>query len=317
MQTSNSLWAQTMARLFGKAYLMQSPKRSRKRSITRRCLVEALEVRTVFSASFGSALSIDNSQARDVATDTAGNSYVTGNFSGTVDFDQSRTHVGDVDILTARGGTESTDAYIAKYAPDDSLVWVRRMGGDRETTGGTITDVGRNIAVDAGGGVYVSGEFWDSADFGSTTLNSSGTRGSFVSKLDAGGSFVWSVNLGVGYAAQKGMDIDSQGNVFVLTRPGATTIDIRKLGPNGQAVWLKSLQISNFWSGDLDVDGTGNVVIVGGFSQTVDFDPGSKVKSISVGSRNASFVLELDSQGSFKWVSHFVGTGQVYADSVT
>ena len=51
---------------------------------------------------------------------------MTGYFSGTLDFDEAAAHPGDADILTSRG---TNDAYIAKYASDNSLVWVRRMGG--------------------------------------------------------------------------------------------------------------------------------------------------------------------------------------------
>src|SRR5688572_25979102 len=81
---------------------------------------ESLEDRSVLSATFASALSIGGptgDRVFDMTADAAGNSYVTGCFSGTVDFDLKNEHVGDADFLTARG---ETDAFIAKYTPDDS-----------------------------------------------------------------------------------------------------------------------------------------------------------------------------------------------------
>lgn len=41
---------------------------------------------------------------RSAAVDQAGNTYMTGNFYGTVDFDLTATHPGDADLLSARGG---------------------------------------------------------------------------------------------------------------------------------------------------------------------------------------------------------------------
>src|SRR5262249_5859359 len=129
-----------------------------------------------------------STNAWDVATDAAGNSYVTGWFSGTVDFDQAAAHAGNNDILTARGGTR--DAFVAKYAPDDTLKWVTRMGGDSDA------DVGHAIDVDNSGNVYVTGQFLGTADFGSTTLTSAGDTDGFVAKLNGGGTVQWAKRWG-------------------------------------------------------------------------------------------------------------------------
>src|SRR5262245_20370678 len=106
--------------------------------------LESLEDRIVLSAAptFGAALSIGNgtgsSSAIDVATDAVGNSYITGRFSGTVDFDRGVAHTGDTDILAARG---SRDIFVAKYAPDNSLTWVKRMGGDSDDLSDTSSHI--------------------------------------------------------------------------------------------------------------------------------------------------------------------------------
>lgn len=73
--------------------------------------------------------------------------------------------------------------------------------------------------------------------------------------------------------------------------------------------------------------GSGNVYLAGSFNGIVDFDPGPKTKYVSAGQiankiSEAGFVLKLDTNGKFGWVSPFVGQvvgankGYAYANSV-
>jgi len=276
---------------------------------------ESLEERTVFSANFASALSIGGTGqdgVYDTATDAAGYSYVTGEFSGTVDFDLSQTHVGDSDILTARG---SRDAFVAKYAPDDSLVWVQRMGGDAVQA--NYSDIGRSIALDSLGNVYVAGEFYQSADFGATTLTAAAGADGFVAKLTASGSFAW-VKQVANAGFSRGVGIDAQGNVYaMMLRETQKGFDLTKFTASGATTWTKSIATNSSYSGDLAVSASGNAYLVSWFTGTVDFDPGPKAKYVSVGSRNAAFVLKLDTNGKFGWVTPFSGTGTATASAVT
>ena len=270
----------------------------------RRQRIEALEDRSVLSATFGSAVTIGNgfanSSALDIATDSAGNSYVSGTFAGTVDFDLNHVHLGDTDIVTARG---SGDAYVAKYAADDSLVWVQRMGGDALSA-----DIASEIAVDSSG-VYVVGAFLNSADFGATTLTSVGDSDKFVAKLDNTGNFQWVQQWdGISGTGTRGMDVDAAGSIYVLTSRLGDAYDILKFSPSGAAVWSKTIvNRSMLTSADLTVNAAGSVYIAGSFDGTVDFDPGTKFKNVSSGSARAGFVLKLDTNGSFNWVSPFIG----------
>lgn len=275
---------------------------------------EALEERTVFSANFGSALSIgDTGQdgIYDIEADAAGNSYVAGEFSGTVDFDLCQTHAGDSDILTARG---SRDAFVAKYARDDSLVWVLRMGGD--AVGSSYTDTGRSIALDTQGNVYVAGEFYATADFGSMTLTVTAGVDGFVAKINASGSFAW-VRQVANAIYSRGVGVDGQGNVYaMLLRDAQTGFNLTKFTASGATAWTKSLVTNSSYSGDLAVGASGNAYLAGNFTGTVDFDPGPKTKIVSVGTRNAAFVLKLDTNGQFGWVTPFHGTGSAEASAV-
>jgi hypothetical protein len=135
---------------------------------------ESLEDRSVLSATFGSAIALGGPEGErmfDLKLDGEGNTYVTGYYMGTADFDQRSDHLGNADILTS-----------AKYAPDNSLVWVRSLGGDVPPPefATIITEAGRSLAIDQSGNVLVTGEFWGRGTFGTTELVSVGSGDGFL-----------------------------------------------------------------------------------------------------------------------------------------
>lgn len=313
MLASSSILSRFAGRLFprcaGDKRFRRSDLRQRERAPVFHA-AEVMEERALLSATFGAALGIGNdtgkSMAFGVTADSAGNSYVTGSFSGTVDFDQSATHAGDSDILTARG---SGDVFVAKYAADNSLLWVQRMGGDAQVSAG-VTDAGRKVEVDGSGNVFVVGEFRDSADFGATTLSTAGDSDGFLVKLNAGGTIQWARDWGTTVNdAGYGVDLDSSGNVYALGNRGLVGFDMLKFSSTGTPLWSKSITTSsgNSAGGSLAVDGTGNVFVAGSFWGTYDFDPGPKTNNVSSGPSQSAFTLKLDTNGNFKWVSPFVG----------
>ena len=60
---------------------------------------------------------------RGIATDGAGNSYVSGRFSGTATFGLGEANQ---TTLTSAGGP---DIFVAKYDPSGALIWAKRAGG--------------------------------------------------------------------------------------------------------------------------------------------------------------------------------------------
>jgi hypothetical protein len=93
-----------------------------------------------------------------VAVDTAGNAYVTGDFSS------ATATFGDTTI-TKIGGR---DLFVAKYGPSGSLVWVRRDGGAESSFASCF---GRGIAVDGDGNVLVTGYYNRPVTFGADEAN--------------------------------------------------------------------------------------------------------------------------------------------------
>jgi uncharacterized protein (DUF2249 family) len=104
------------------------------------------------------------------------------------------------------------------------------------------------------------------------------------------------------------VDFNPSINVFNLTSNGAKDIYIQKLDSNGNFLWAKyfgGLGIETF--ADAALDNLGNLVIVGVFTQSVDFNPGIGVDTkTSMGAKDF-FVLKLDNNGNYAW-SHTFGS---------
>lgn len=95
-----------------------------------------------------------------IAVDASSNVYITGNFSGSADFDPS--------AATANLFASSFDIYMAKYSSTGSYVWARGFGSNANSNSGFA------VTVDALGYLLLAGTFTNSIDFdptaGSTIL---------------------------------------------------------------------------------------------------------------------------------------------------
>src|SRR5262245_48036 len=91
--------------------------------------LEGLEDRTVPSGDLNFAFKIGGplpDEGRSMLRDSAGNLYVAGYFSGTVDFDPGAGSF----TLSAFGST--TDIFVAKYSSTGSFIWAAAAGGTGE-----------------------------------------------------------------------------------------------------------------------------------------------------------------------------------------
>ena len=142
-----------------------------------------------------------NDGANAAAMDASGAYYVAGFFGGTINFGLGVT-------LTSIGA--STDAFVAKYAPSNQILWAKQFGG-------TGTEVARSVAVDGMGNVYVTGEFAGTAGNAGHNHISNGLNDIFLLKLDSGGN--WSASSSFGSAGNdQGWDVlvDAGANVVLL-----------------------------------------------------------------------------------------------------
>lgn len=123
-------------------------------------------------------------------------------------------NAGDIYVAGGTGslfGQEVTgyDAYVAKFAPDKTLVWGQQFGsvnlGDRTDADG--------LCLDAGGNVYVGGitNMHDNID------GNPDTEDGYVTKFDTNGNILWSQPWSTA-AADDVLDLalDSQGNIYAV-----------------------------------------------------------------------------------------------------
>ncbi len=137
----------------------------------------------IFAKKVGGSLN-DNVSA--VKLDASGNIYVTGFFNGTADFDPG---AGVVNLVSAGGD----DVFIASYDASGNYVYAKSMGGSG-------TDDGNSLDVDADGNIVVTGFFNGTADFdpGAVTANltSQGGNDIFIARYDAAGNYVSANSIG-------------------------------------------------------------------------------------------------------------------------
>ncbi|MCX6139901.1 MAG: SBBP repeat-containing protein [Candidatus Kapabacteria bacterium] len=116
--------------------------------------------------------------SRAIDIDTDGNSYITGQYHGTISF-------GSLSISGTSG--VGTDVCIAKCDANGSFVWVNRSIGI-----GTPS----NVCLDISGKVLVSGYFNQPIRFGSFSLSCAGDNDVFIAELNESGEFVWATSCG-------------------------------------------------------------------------------------------------------------------------
>ncbi len=153
----------------------------------------------------------DFDQALGVAVDSSGAAYVTGELFSAVTF--------------------SSDAYVAKIAPDGrSLVYLTMLGGDSY-------DGGFDVVVDPGGSAYVVGAtFSDERSFPVETgpdLSHNGSYDAFVAKLDPVGSGLVLCGYlgGTDIDFAEGIAVDAGGNMYVEGPANSQDFPV-KVGPD-------------------------------------------------------------------------------------
>jgi hypothetical protein len=131
----------------------------------------------LFSHAYGD---LGSDQAFAAAFDADGDLWVTGWFSGVVDFGGGP--------LTSGG---ATDAFVLELSPAGTHLFSARYGDG--------ADQGmRSIAIDSGGNVVLGGTLLGSADFGGGAVTSAGGPDIVLVELDPSGAHRWSKRFGDG-----------------------------------------------------------------------------------------------------------------------
>ena len=271
-----------------------------------------------------------------IKTDRSGNVYTTGVFAGSADFDPG---IGAYDLTSANDFSSSFiwyDVFVSKLDSSGNFIWAKQFGGYSH-------DYGRSIAIDNLNNVYVGGEFEDqNVDFdpGTNTFYLSAEMiDAFISKLDSNGNFIWAKRFGGNQPETVyGLSLDKYANVYstglfqdtcdfdpssaTFNLPPASSIDafITKLDSSGNFIWAKRVGGAGQWkynSGKaIATDSSGNIHVAGYFSGSGDFDPGNGIYNLSAKGNWDTFILKLDSTGSFIWAKQIGGFYDETAESL-
>ncbi len=255
-----------------------------------------------------------------VAVDGSGNVYVTG-----------ETDSDDFPLLQAwdssfnEGGS---DAFVAKFDTNGSLVWSTYLGGSG-------SDNGNGIALDGSGNVHVTG-VTGSSDFphlnGLYQTYGGGGSDAFLAMFNNNGTLIRSTYLGgSGGDNGNGVAADQVGNVYVVgdtgsanfphlnaiksTCGGTSDAFVARFAPGGRLFWCTYLG-----GGDADhgtsiaLDNDGNIYVAG-YTSSTDFPVKDAWDASSNGNQDA-FVAKFSSASPLLWSTYLGGSNSDMAYGV-
>ena len=272
----------------------------------------------VWASRFGST---GDDSGKGLVVDSAGVVFVTGSFSGTVDFNPN---LGIAFNLTSAG---ATDIFVSRMDASGGFLNGVRIGG-------TGDDIPTSLVLDTAGSPHLAGRFSGTVDFdpGTTVSNltSAGFTDIFVGRLDSSLNLLWARRMG-GTSAEGGasLAVDSSGSIYAaggfettvdfdpgsgeenLSSAGSNDIFVSKLTSAGSFVWARCMGSSgNDVCSNVVVDQQGGVFLSGWFAGTVDFDPGSAVATLTSAGGRDIVVAKLDSAGNAVFARRMGGTAE-------
>ncbi|HNW90219.1 MAG TPA: SBBP repeat-containing protein [Bacteroidales bacterium] len=271
----------------------------------------------IFAKSIGGSSDED---PRCINIDASGNIYITGIFQGTADFDPGA----GVYNLTSAG---SNDIFLAKYDPIGNLIFAKNMGG-------SSSDVGYSVAVDAAGYIYLTGYYEGTADFdpgaGTAYLSSSGLTDCFFAKYDPSGNFVFVKKIGgPSHDYSLSLALDASNNIYLTGNfwntvdfdpgPGTSNLSsagigdcfIAKYDASGNYIYAKKIfGTSDEVGTSIFVDGSDNIYVSGYFQGTTDFGLGTGIWNLSSSGSFDIFIAKYLSGGNLVYAQRIGGAGE-------
>ncbi len=254
--------------------------------------------------------------------------YVTGSFTGSIDFDSSANST----IQTSNG---ESDGFMVAYTLDGSYSIVKSIGGTGFDEVFDVTFFNNEIIV--------VGSFSDSVDFDSSAstfeLIASGLfTDMFVSKYNTSLEFVSAFKIGGASSdSATSVAIDPTGNLLItglfretvdfdpsanMTNLTSTTTDasntfIVKYSNSGNFIWVKDIgaRSSIGTVQRLVLDSANAILVCGTFNRSSDFNPSTSTFTLNAISLNGydAFVAKYDLNGNYVWAKGFGISGGFYS----
>lgn len=257
-----------------------------------------------WSQRFGDA---SDQYAYTVATDAAGNVFVGGTMTGTVNFGGGN--------LVALG----YDAYVAKFSATGVHQWSQRYGDAN-------VQILASLATDNAANVIMAGRFAGTANFGGGNLTSAGAYDAFLAKLNGAGVHQWSQRFGDASQQLGGpVATDASGNIGLtggfagtinlgggpLVSLGDGDVFLAKFNSAGVHQWSKRFgDATDQYASGLAADAQGNWVLSGDFLGSINLGGATL---FAVGSYYDTFISKFNSAGAHVWSAAWVGPQDQYS----
>lgn len=263
--------------------------------------------------------------------DSQGAVITIGTFLNSTDLDPGP----GVFTVTSNG---NADVFIQKVDAFGNFLWGASFGASTSSP-----ESAASVTVDSQDNIILTGRTSSTVDLDpgpgtdfQTTPNT--VYAVYVIKLDPQGQYIWGrIFGGIGSDAGYGVAVDSQDNiitagalgnavadldpgpgVFNAGGNGMSEIFVQKMDRDGIFIWGAAMGgTANDIAYGLAVDANDDVLVTGEFRNTVDFDPGPGVASLTSGGAEDIFVLKLLSNGSYAWAHRFGNTGSERGRAIT
>jgi hypothetical protein len=262
-------------------------------------------------------------QCHDIAVDDGGNITITGYFYGSATFGSQS--------LSSRG---SNDMFVSRLDTNGNWQWTAKGGG-------SSSDYGYGVDMDAAGNAYVTGAYYNTGYFGSHTLAAYSSDEAYLAKLDSSGTFVWAKRF-YGSYYQRGRDVavNANGDIAVTgefsyrinidgteLQPSYASssyyrIYVAKFNSAGLLQWARMagyMQSSySSYGEDVDIDDSGEVAIVARFQYIVDFHTNGNQRLYAYQNSNNwdCLVAKWDTNGGYRWAQAAGGSSTDYCYSL-
>jgi len=167
-----------------------------------------------------------------IATDTSDNVFVTGLYGAALTvYNQGPSGTAGTTLPFAG----NDDCFIAKYSSAGAVLWAAQIAG----TGG---EIGRGLATDPSGNVFVTGYYtaaltlYNSSGVSNASLPLTGGADSFIAKYSSAGAVLWAARIAGTTTSQDiayGIATDTSGNAFVTGIYSAALTLYNTNGSNG------------------------------------------------------------------------------------
>ncbi len=277
------------------------------------------------------ALSLGNEEENsdeavwDVRVDENGDVFVSGVFSGSVEFNPLGS-----EAMIRRSGDGNFSHFLASYDSSGSCRFALAVDSG---ISGEFTGLSSGVVPDGEGGCYWSGNYRGAPDFNpaiccTEILTSAGETDVFLGHYFSGGSLdrVFSIGgMDREILSSRGIAMGPDQNVYVTGRfygrcdfePGEETfyltvpeggsgIFVASYNPSGlfqRAFHLSSADGGEHTKHNLVFDSKGDLYLSGSFTKTVDFNPGAGEHRLTANGSGDIFLAKYNTAGEFFWVN--------------